>query len=220
MSFDLSNYVDVRARIEMFREKYPQGSLQPADPANPFRIVQVGDRIFVAYVAAAYRTADDTRPGIGVAWEPIPGRTPYTKDSELMNAETSAWGRAIVAVLAVDRGASIASAEEIRNRENAPAPIVQMVQPSRPAPTPQQHQRASASSPAATAKQMGFMRSLATRLELGDAELAGIVGCDLDATTVAQAKRAIDLLLSATKGEAAVVFGDDGTVSIVPNDGA
>ena len=117
MSFDLSNYVDVRARIQMFREKYPNGSLQPLNHDKPYEIISVGDKQFVVYVACAYRSPDDTRPGVGTAMEPIPGRTPYTKDSELMNAETSAWGRAIVAALAVDHLPAIASTEEVRNRQ-------------------------------------------------------------------------------------------------------
>ena len=70
---------------------------------------------FVVYTAAAYRTPDDPKPGIGCAWEPFPGLTPYTRKSELQNAETSAWGRAIVAVLASESKA-IASAEDVRNR--------------------------------------------------------------------------------------------------------
>jgi len=51
-----------------------------------------------------------------MAYEQWPGRTPYTRDSELQNAETSAWGRAIVAVLAADTKRGIASQEEVRNR--------------------------------------------------------------------------------------------------------
>jgi hypothetical protein len=50
-----------------------------------------------------------------LAWEVIPGKTPYTKDSEVQNAETSAWGRAIVAVGAAT-AKKIASREEVRNR--------------------------------------------------------------------------------------------------------
>lgn len=113
---DMSGYIDVATRIADFRARYPDGSLQPFDPARPFDVVTVGDRTFVVVVAAAYRTPDDPRPGVGMAWEPFPGRTPYTRDSELMNAETSAWGRAIVAALAGDTRTGIASADEISNR--------------------------------------------------------------------------------------------------------
>ena len=116
MSYDerLGDYNDVASRMREFFEKYPDGVLRPA---APWRIEQVGDKAFVVYEAAAYRTPTDERPGIGTAWEPFPGRTPYTKDSELMNAETSAWGRAILAVGAADTKKGIASQEEVRNRQ-------------------------------------------------------------------------------------------------------
>lgn len=121
---DLSGYVDVATRIGEFRAKYPDGSLQPLDAAHPFEVITIGERTFVVVVAAAYRTPDDPRPGVGMAWEPLPGRTAYTRDSELMNAETSAWGRAIVAVLAADARAGIASAEEVAHRsaDRSPSP--------------------------------------------------------------------------------------------------
>jgi hypothetical protein len=111
------DYVDVATRLAEFREKYPEGSLQPADLAVPYRVLEVGDQLFLVVVAAAYRTPDDARPGVGMAQELIPGRTPYTKGSELQNAETSAWGRAIVAVGAADTKKGVASADEVRNRE-------------------------------------------------------------------------------------------------------
>src|SRR5215471_15360720 len=97
----LDDYVDVATRIADFREKYPDGCLQPLDSDHPYRIRQVtgtdrdGNPVtqtFIVYTAAAYRTPTDARPGIGIAWEIFPGRTPYTRGSELMNAETSAWG--------------------------------------------------------------------------------------------------------------------------------
>jgi hypothetical protein len=113
----LGDYVDVPARIAEFRAKHPEGCLQPADPTQPYRVERIGEKTFVVVVAAAYRTPDDPRPGIGMAYEQFPGRTPYTRDSELQNAETSAWGRAIVAVLAADTKRSVASAEEVRNRK-------------------------------------------------------------------------------------------------------
>lgn len=116
MSFNLGDYNDVASRLVEFRTKHPEGSLQPVDPMHPFEVVTVGDKVFIVYKAAAYRTPDDPRPGIGTAWEPFPGRTPYTRDSEVMVAETSAWGRAILAALAADARKGVASAEEVANR--------------------------------------------------------------------------------------------------------
>lgn len=121
----LDDYVDVAQRIADFREQYPHGSLQPADPAHPWeQAIVTGTKkdgtpfaaTMIVYVAAAYRTPDDSRPGIGVAWEAFPGRTPYTLGSELMNAETSAWGRAIIAVLASDSKRGVASRQEVAAR--------------------------------------------------------------------------------------------------------
>jgi hypothetical protein len=71
----------------------------------------------MVYSAAAYRSPDDKLPGVGWAYEPIPGPTNFTRDSELQNAETAAWGRAMVAALAVDTKKGIASSEEVRNRQ-------------------------------------------------------------------------------------------------------
>jgi hypothetical protein len=107
------DYIDVASRIVEFRTKHPEGSLQQV--SLDFREVAGG--WWVIYTAAAYRGADDQRPGIGTAWEPIPGRTNFTRDSEVQNAETAAWGRAIVAALAADTKRGIASAEEVRNRQ-------------------------------------------------------------------------------------------------------
>ena len=119
------DYIEVPERIAEFRTKYPEGGLQPWDKTKPYEIVELGGVTHIIVVAAAYRTPDDPIPGVGMAQEVFPGKTPYTKGSELMNAETSAWGRAIVAALAADTKRGIASAEEVRNRkaeQSAPAP--------------------------------------------------------------------------------------------------
>lgn len=123
----MRDYVDVAERISIFRAKYPSGSLQPANPEKPYEIVTVGEKTFVVVIAAAYRTPDDPRPGIGMAWEPFPGRTSFQRDSELMVCETSAWGRAIVAVLAADTKRGVASGDEVRNRQSddATLPVVE-----------------------------------------------------------------------------------------------
>lgn len=107
------DYIDVATRIVEFREKFPEGSLQQVD----LKFVQVAGKDWVVYTAAAYRHPDDTRPGVGTAWEPVPGPTQFTRDSEVQNAETAAWGRAMVAALAVDTRKGIASQEEVRNRQ-------------------------------------------------------------------------------------------------------
>ena len=106
------DYIDVATRIVEFRDKFPEGSLQQVS----LEFVVVNGKDWVVYTAAAYRTPDDNRPGIGTAWEPIPGPTQFTRDSEVQNAETAAWGRAMVAALAVDTKKGIASSEEVRNR--------------------------------------------------------------------------------------------------------
>ena len=117
MTFDLSNYVDVPTRIRQLREKHPDAVLRPFNPAEPFRICEIGGREFIIYTAACYRTPDDPTPAIAVAAEPVIGSSSFTRNSELMNAETSAWGRAIMAALAVDEP-HIASREEVQNRRN------------------------------------------------------------------------------------------------------
>lgn len=129
MNDRLADYVDVAERIAEFRAKYPNGSLRPAALERPFWVEDVpgiGPRL--VYVAAAYRGPEDTNPGVGSAWEPLPGRTPYTRDSELMVAETSAWGRAIVATLAADTHRGIASRDEVRARQSSPKPTPKVAQ--------------------------------------------------------------------------------------------
>lgn len=116
MSYSLPlDYIDVAERIRTFREAHPEGSLQQVS----LDFVQVNGRDWVVYTAAAFRTPDDPRPGQGTAWELVPGKTNFTKDSEVQNAETAAWGRAIVAVLAAETKRGIASAEEVRNRADS-----------------------------------------------------------------------------------------------------
>ena len=124
MAFDLQDYVTVAERIEQFRDKYPEGSLQcewqmlmvPTAVKQPDGTWSTLDRPVIVAKGFAYRNPEDPRPGIGHAQEPIPGKTPYTKDSEIQNAETSAWGRAIVAVLAADTRKGVASRDEVQAR--------------------------------------------------------------------------------------------------------
>lgn len=95
-----------------FFEKYPTGSFQ-----TTCNFTEIDGRWAAVVQASAYRTPEDIKPGQGLAYEFIPGRTPYTKDSELQNAETAAWGRAVLAVGAADAKKGIASREEVQNRQ-------------------------------------------------------------------------------------------------------
>jgi hypothetical protein len=113
MSGFAEDYIPVNERIQLFIAKHPEGSLRPLWPEEPYRVLGEGETKWLIYAAAAYRYPDDPAPGVGMAWEPVPGRTPFTKGSELMNAESSAWGRALAAI-GIATNKSVASAEEVR----------------------------------------------------------------------------------------------------------
>ena len=111
MSF-MDSYIDVSERIRKFKEVYPNGSLQQVS----LQFIEFADKSWVVYTAAAYRSPDDITPGHGTAWEPVPGKSNFTRDSEVQNVETSAWGRAIIAVLVADGGKRIASRQEVAHK--------------------------------------------------------------------------------------------------------
>jgi hypothetical protein len=108
---NLDDYNTVPERMTEFFEKYPTGGFQ-----SECQFTEIDGRWAAIVKASAYRTPDDPLPGNGLAFEFIPGTTTFTKDSELQNAETAAWGRAVVAVGAADTKKGIASREEVRNR--------------------------------------------------------------------------------------------------------
>ena len=109
MAYDINDYVQVNERIEKFYQKYPEGSIQ-SEVVTDLGGADGGTKITVK--AYAYRSPDDQRPGTGHSWLEIPGKTNFTRGSELENAETSAWGRALAA-LGFEVKKSIASAEEV-----------------------------------------------------------------------------------------------------------
>lgn len=114
-----TDYIEVKDRLVLFFEKYPEGSVQ-----GSYELVEVNGEPTYIYEARAYRHPQDERPGIGHASESVPGRTPFLKFAELENAGTSAIGRALVCLgIAAHKG--VASAQDVRNNQakNAsPAP--------------------------------------------------------------------------------------------------
>lgn len=107
-----NDYVDVAQRMAQLAQIHPEASLQTV--SIEFR--EVAGQMIVIYTAACYRTPDDPRPGIAMASEPYPGKTNFTRDSEVMNAETSAWGRSILAACPQITTKKIASKNEVENR--------------------------------------------------------------------------------------------------------
>ena len=192
------DYVEVSERIRQFVEQYPTGSLQ-AD----WGMVDRDNEQWLAVKAYAYRTPDDPRPGIGHAWEPIPGRTSFTKGSELMNGETSAWGRALAAIgIAVNKG--IASANEVRSAQGrAEDPVAAKSADMGSYRTPSGGHRQEGAQ-VATPKQIGLLKATMTKQQINEAVLADYcsqqLGFELPteglpALTKAQASVIIDALL-------------------------
>lgn len=110
----LKDYVDVKERIRLFYEKYPDGRLTTDEPVATSE-PDGTPRIWVK--ALAWRTADDPHPAEGWSWMVLPGSTNFTRGSEIENTQTSAWGRAIGALgIGIDK--SIASANEVANKQD------------------------------------------------------------------------------------------------------
>jgi hypothetical protein len=107
---DLSNYVDVPSRFALALDKWPDLRVVESPP----EVVTVGDQTFISVTMTVYRTPDDPCPARGCAWEPIPGKSSFTRGSEMMNASTSALGRAIGLMMPFGK---MASMEEVRNRQ-------------------------------------------------------------------------------------------------------
>ena len=153
MTFNMTDYVDVKERIAQFYKKYPDGSIQfeykGALDSNP-------DMIWG--IAYAYRTATDERPGIGTAAELAIGKTTFTRGSELMNLETSAWGRAIGA-LGIGLGKSVATKQEVEAAKARQEPSDDPWAERKPLPA-KPSAPGQSSQPEMTEKQYGLIKAL------------------------------------------------------------
>ena len=111
MAYELKDYVEVPERIAAWYKAHPDGRIV-------CEITEFTD-VRVTVKSSVYRTSDplEQPAGVGHSFLAIPGKTPYTKDSELENAETSAAGRALV--MAGIPAKSVASAQEVKNKRSA-----------------------------------------------------------------------------------------------------
>lgn len=118
---DLSNYVDVPERFKQALAKWPELRVMENRP----EIITIGDKTFISVTMQIWRTPDDPIPAQATCFEPFPGKTSFTRDSEQMNASTSCLGRCLGLMMSF--GSKMASTEEVRNRQpetNAPAVLV------------------------------------------------------------------------------------------------
>jgi len=130
MSFSMADYVDVKERISQFYAKYPEGSIQ-----FEYKGTLESNPDMIWGIAYAYRSATDERPGVGTAAELAVGKTTFTRGSELMNLETSAWGRAIGA-LGIGLGKSVATKQEVEAAQARQEPSDDPWEERRPLPPP------------------------------------------------------------------------------------
>lgn len=118
-AFNLGDYVDVPTRLAEALKRWPNLRIQETRPV----IVTVDNQAYVEISCTVWRDDTDPLPTTAYCWEPIPGRTPYTKGSEMMNASTSCLGRAL-GFLGMGIGKSIASRNEVQARQ--PSPIAEV----------------------------------------------------------------------------------------------
>jgi hypothetical protein len=113
---DLSSYVDVPTRFAALLEKWPELRIKEHRP----EIVTIGDKIFISVTMQAWRTPDDPQPCQATCFEPFPGKTSFTRDSEQMNASTSCLGRLAGLMMSFPKMASL---EEVINRQKDDKPV-------------------------------------------------------------------------------------------------
>lgn len=125
MAFNLDGYVDVATRLRLALDRWPELRVQEQTPQL------TPDGRFVSVTVHVWRTVDDPLPSIATAWEPAVGKTSYTKDSEMMNAGTSALGRAL-GYMGIGIERSISSTNETANRVHDTAAATTPPRPSHP----------------------------------------------------------------------------------------
>ncbi|CAB4167162.1 hypothetical protein UFOVP872_2 [uncultured Caudovirales phage] len=128
MAFDMTDYVDVKHRLQLALLKYP--TLRIVEDAP--ELIHLGERIYIQCAVTVFRDETDALPMRAYCWEVWPGRTPFTKDSEQMNGATSALGRAL-GYMGFGITTGLASADEVRTAQGNQHPSTQEPAPAEPA---------------------------------------------------------------------------------------
>jgi hypothetical protein len=170
----LKNYIEVKDRIQMFYDKFPEGTLHFQYKG----VLEFNGETFIYGEAFAYPERDKMAYASGWAMEKVPAKG-FGRGSEMQLLETSCWGRSIAALgIAVTR--SIASREEVEKYVNPqndpwqtpPDSVLNQnkskISPETPAPISSQGQGLETgyfgSYRVATEKQINFLHSLCKRV--------------------------------------------------------
>ena len=112
MTWDSNGYIDCRTRLVAALKDWPDLRVVEETP----EIVKIGERHFIQATVTLFRTIDVALPVRAYNFEPFPGKTNFTRDSEQQNSATSALARALGYMgYGIER--SIASFDEVRNRQ-------------------------------------------------------------------------------------------------------
>lgn len=150
---DLSNYVDVPTRFAAALERWPELRIMENRP----EIISIDKKTFISVTMQAWRTPDDPIPCQATCFEPFPGKTSFTRDSEQMNASTSALGRVLGLMMSFGK---LASFEEVRNRQTESVGPAVLTKPAAPlTQAVQRTQSLGSSSEGPTPKQLGMLRA-------------------------------------------------------------
>ena len=161
-AFNLGDYVDVPTRLAEALKRWPNLRIQETRPV----IVTVDNQAYVEISCTVWRDDTDPLPTTAYCWEPIPGRTPYTKGSEMMNASTSCLGRAL-GFLGMGIGKSIASRNEVQARQPGPLAEVKPIRDDLEQPFSDTTNTKQYASP----KQRGMIRARAFEKKIGTSDL-------------------------------------------------
>jgi len=193
-AFNLGDYVDVPTRLAEALKRWPDLRIQETKPI----IVIVDNQQYVEICCYVWRDAADQKPSIAYCWEPIPGRTPYTKGSEMMNASTSCLGRAL-GFLGMGIGKSIASRNEVQARQ--PAVVANVIPIRDDLEQPFGDTQTVAQVAYASPKQRGMIRALFGTKKIGTADMMPyidkVIGkqvSSIEALTVKEASQVIEAL--------------------------
>lgn len=109
------DYIEVKDRIVEFYAKHADGRIVT-------EIVELGAARVTVRASVFRGPGGETAPaGVGHSFMAIPGSTPFTRGSELENAETSAVGRALaMAGISAHRGVSTSSEILAKRQDDQP----------------------------------------------------------------------------------------------------